>query len=190
MTRQWHRLAKILSFGADVHDGVREELIAALPRVQRFARRLAGSIHDGDDLLQDAVERALSRLDQFRPGTNIASWIFRIIYSVHLNRRRDEGNMRTRSIDALQELLPGVDGERVVFERMTVREVVEAYAKLPDIHREVLNLVGIEELSYQEAAEILNVPVGTVMSRLARARLALHAHMQNKTSPAQTLLRR
>jgi len=142
-----------------------------LPRLRRFARALAGTAHDADDLVQAALEKALARLAQFQPGTRLDSWMFRIMQTTwidSLRRRRP-----TAPIDDTVIQLPGADGREVAIDRLRLVALSRAIQRLPEEQRAVLAAVAIEGMSYQEAAELLQVPIGTVMSRLARARARL-----------------
>ncbi len=156
-----------------MHADARRELVSLLPRFRRFARVLARRDDLADDLLQAACERALSRLDQWQPGTRLDSWMFRIMQTIWIDWTRKQ---RVRGINEPIDTQPepmGSDGRKVVEAHLQLAAVREAIALLPDEQRAVLGLVTIEGLSYKEAAEILEVPVGTVMSRLSRARLRL-----------------
>ena len=156
----------------DSLSALRQEIAELLPRLRRFGRTLAHSREDADDLVQVAVEKALTRTDQWTPGTRLDSWMFRIMQNAWI----DELRARDRRG---QTFLPEEEGEHVgegasgaQLDAILVRKAV---AKLSDEHRTVVGLVLVEGLSYQEAAEALDVPVGTVTSRLARAREALQA---------------
>lgn len=152
-----------------VRDSRSLQLVALLPRLRRFAHGLTGSIDEGDDLVQSACERALSRLDQWQQGTRLDSWMFRIVQTVWIDRVR-----RRREV-ALEpdewERLPGIDGVQQAETRSELAAVRRLVGELPEEQRSVLLLVSVEGLSYREAAEVLDLPVGTVMSRLSRARL-------------------
>lgn len=150
---------------------LRREIADLLPRLRRFGRTLARSPEDADDLVQVAIEKALNRTDQWTPGTRLDSWMFRIMQNAWI----DELRARERRG---QTFLPEEEGEHVgddaqsgaPLDAILVRKAV---AKLSDEHRAVVGLVLVEGLSYQEAADTLGVPVGTVTSRLARARETL-----------------
>lgn len=149
---------------------LRQEIAALLPRLRRFGRTLAHSREDADDLVQIAIEKALTRTDQWTPGTRLDSWMFRIMQNAWI----DELRARERRG---QTFVPEEEGEHVgegasgaQLDAILVRKAV---ARLSEEHRSVVGLVLVEGLSYQEAAETLGVPVGTVTSRLARAREAL-----------------
>ena len=153
-------------------DGVRNELPTLLPRLWRFALRLTGDRHDAEDLVQRACVRALERQHQLQPGTSTLSWMFSIVYSVWLNEVRAQQTRRHGRIQWSEELADTVaDPAALSPEAYTLhRQIISAVERLPDAQRAVMLLVAVEGLSYQEAATALDVPIGTVMSRLARAR--------------------
>ena len=151
---------------------IRNSLIPLYPRLRRFATILTGSDQDGDDLVQHACERALTRSMQWQPGTRLDRWLYRIMYNVWIDERRS-ARVRTRAPldDATEEI--GDDGEARAAARLTLDVVYRELRELPEDQRVVLTLICIDGLSYKETAETLGIPLGTVMSRLARARLAL-----------------
>ena len=125
--------------------------------------------------MQEGCLRAFARLDQWQPGTRLDSWMFRIIHNIWIDQKRaSKVRGAVVDLDDAPELM-GMDGRDVVERRLTLNRVLEAMAELPQEHRELIALVSIEGVSYQEAATILEIPVGTVTSRLVRARRALHA---------------
>lgn len=150
------------------------DLVALLPRLRRFARALAGAPDRADDLVQSACERALRARDTFQPGTRFDAWMFRILRNVWIDAGRRAG-ARGGEHAALDEVAEqaGWDGREVVETRLMLARTRDAIAALPPESREVVVLVCVEELSYREAAEVLDIPVGTVMSRLSRARVKL-----------------
>jgi RNA polymerase sigma-70 factor (ECF subfamily) len=162
-----------------VNETVHAELVALLPRLRRFARGLAGTADRADDLVQAACERALSRIQQWTPGTRLDSWMFRIIQTIWLDERRSvkvragEGTVDAGTAGA--EL--SSDGVREMEAHLTFDAVRRAMARLPEEQQAVLMLVCVEGQTYKEAADTLSIPIGTVMSRLARARLALAREM-------------
>jgi RNA polymerase sigma-70 factor (ECF subfamily) len=126
-------------------------------------------------LVQEACLRAFARLDQWQPGTRLDSWMFRIIHNIWIDQKRaSKVRGAVIDLDSAPEIA-GPDGRDVVERRMTLNRVLEAMDKLPQEHRELIALVSIEGVSYQEAASILQIPIGTVTSRLVRARRALYA---------------
>ncbi len=151
----------------------RRQLVALLPRLRRFARVLARSDDLADDLLQAACERALTRLHQWQPGSRLDSWMYRIMQNIWIDwARKKQVRGVPEPLDE-QHDLAGSDGRAVAEAQLALSAVRAAIAELPDEQRAVLGLVTIDGLSYKEAAEILEIPVGTVMSRLARARMRL-----------------
>jgi RNA polymerase sigma-70 factor (ECF subfamily) len=150
-----------------------DRLIAILPRLRRFAYGLTGSMGEGDDLLQATCERALSSAHQFDPDTQLEAWAYTIMKSVWI-----DGLRKRREVAMDQELLenhPGGDVAAETESRIRLAEVRKLIAKLPEEQRVVLLLVSVEGMKYREAAAVLGCPIGTVMSRLSRARLALGA---------------
>jgi RNA polymerase sigma-70 factor (ECF subfamily) len=154
-------------------DAVLTEMVALLPRLRRFACGLTGSLADADDLVQGACLKALDRIEQWRPGTRLDSWMFRILQNLWIDQLRERrGREVAMDPEDLAERAVG-DAARENDARIALSEVRREVAKLPPEQRAVLMLVSVEGVSYKEAAEILEIPIGTVMSRLARARLAL-----------------
>jgi RNA polymerase sigma-70 factor, ECF subfamily len=148
-----------------------------LPRLWAFALRISGDRHDAEDLVQRACVRALERAHQLQPETSPISWMFSIIQSSWINEVRAR-NVRSRSgmdwDDAFLETIPDPN-TRTPEQNAMNSEIVRAVQQLPEAQRAVMLLVGVEGLSYSEAAKVLDVPVGTVMSRLSRARQAVGA---------------
>jgi RNA polymerase sigma-70 factor (ECF subfamily) len=158
-----------------VSDEIRDRMVAVLPRLRRFAHALTGNSEQADDLVQDACLRALSRIDLWQPGTRLDSWMYRIAQNIWLDRlRANKVRGETLDLDAT-EGIAGSDGRVVTESELTLQAVAAAMDRLPPEQRATVALVCIEGASYKEAAEISGVPVGTVMSRLARARRALNA---------------
>ena len=153
-----------------------DQLIAVLPRLRRFARGLAGSASDADDLVQAACERALARQHQFQEGTRFDSWMFRIVQTIWIDQLRAR-NVRKEDGEVDGERHGSDDAMRRVEARIALAEVRRAVSRLPIEQRTALLLVTVEGMSYKEAAEVAKVPVGTIMSRLARARVALQAQL-------------
>lgn len=154
------------------------EMISLLPRLRRFARGLTGSEVEADDLVQGACERAIQRIGQWQPGTRLDSWMFRIMQNLWIDAIR-MGKLRGSHlsvVDPESHQIPGVDGEQATMNRLTLEAVRRGVQRLPPDQRSVLLLVCVEGHSYKETADTLGIPVGTVMSRLSRARLALN-HM-------------
>jgi RNA polymerase sigma-70 factor (ECF subfamily) len=161
---------------ADMAIEVGQEMVALLPRLRRFARGLCKSADQADDLVQGACERAWRAIDSWKPGTRFDSWMYRIVRNLWIDQTRRE---RMDSLDDDPIEVAGEDGRRTVEVRLELQDVRAHISTLPADQREVLVLVCIEDMSYREAAEILQVPIGTVMSRLARARTALSTSLNN-----------
>jgi len=159
-----------------VSESFSDQLIALLPRLRRFARGMAGSGAAADDLVQAACERALSRSHQFQEGTRFDSWMFRIVQTIWIDQLRAREVRKEEHEDAAMDI--GTDlPARMVEARLRLKEVQAALNTIPDDQRTALLLVTVEGLSYKEAAQVAKVPVGTIMSRLARARVALEARL-------------
>ena len=154
-----------------------DQLIAALPRLRRFARGLTGSASEADDLVQAACERALARAHQFQEGTRFDSWMFRIVQTIWIDQLRAR-DVRKESAEMPEQLMGTDEPVRRVEARLALAEVRRAIDRLPPEQRNTLMLVTVEGLSYREAAEVAGVPVGTIMSRLARARVALEQQLE------------
>ena len=149
---------------------LREDIIAILPRLRRFCLALARNVDRGDDLCQTTIERALSRQGQFVPGTRLDSWMYRIAQNLHIDEGR-RARTRGTEVDVDEAYsLSGDDGVQVVEGRSDLIRAQQAMAALPLEQRTLLALVVLDGKSYKEAAEIMEIPIGTVMSRLARAR--------------------
>jgi RNA polymerase sigma-70 factor, ECF subfamily len=154
-------------------------LEAHIPGLRRFARALLRGDQDrADDLVQDSLERALSRWHQRRPDGNLHSWIYTILYNCFLTdrQRRLRRKVWNGSLAAIvEEDLPRIDGGQEGM--LAYRDLLRGFAKLPEDQRAVLLLIGVQDFSYAEAARILGVPIGTVMSRLSRSRERLRQYM-------------
>jgi RNA polymerase sigma-70 factor (ECF subfamily) len=143
-----------------------QQLIALLPRLRRFCRSLTRSDADADDLAQGAIERALTHQSSWQPGTRLDSWMFRIAQ----NLWRDELRAHRRRAEPLDEqAMVGEDGRESFHRQLEAVDVARAFDGLPEDQRMVLSLVVLDGLRYQDAADVLGLPIGTVMSRLARA---------------------
>jgi len=167
---------RLVSANAPASDQFADQLIAVLPRLRRFARGLSRSVTDADDLVQAACERALARRHQFQEGTRFDSWMFRIVQTIWIDQVRAR-DVRKENGDVAEERLGSDEPVRRVEARLALDEVRRAIHRLSPDQRTALLLVTVEGLSYKEAAEVLQVPVGTIMSRLARARLALQLQL-------------
>lgn len=149
-----------------------QQLVASLPRLRRFARGLAGAAAQADDLVQAACERALARRHQFQEGTRFDSWMFRIVQTIWIDQIRAR-DVRKEEPEPEEDRVGTDEPMRRAEARLALEEVNRAIGRLPPDQRTALMLVTVDGFSYREAAEIAQVPVGTIMSRLARARAAL-----------------
>lgn len=154
-------------------DELRRQIAEMLPRLRRFGYAVSGSPDEAEDLAQAACLRALDRLDQFRPGTRLDSWLFRIVQTIWIDRMRAQRRRPQAGEDALEMMSDEGAGQRRAEARIELARLREHVADLPPEQRAVLALVAIEGLSYREAADVLEIPIGTVMSRLGRARRRL-----------------
>ena len=152
-----------------------QSLIELIPRLRRYARALVGERAAADDLVQDTLERAWSKLHLYRRGSDLRAWLFTVMHNVHVNRLR-----ATRPTDPLDDEMPELAQRATQGDALMVRDLERAVAVLPLAQRQVLLLVALEDLSYEETARVLEIPIGTVMSRLARAREKLRLLMQGK----------
>ncbi len=147
-------------------------MIELLPRLRSFARSLTGVIDQADDLVQQTVEKGLRNLDSYTPGTRLDSWLFRIMRNTWIDTVRARRD--TQPLDeGIGLTLVGDDGRNTTETRLYLQDVRRAMATLPEDQRVVLMLVCVEGMRYREVSEALEIPEGTVMSRLARARTAL-----------------
>ncbi len=158
-------------------DTVRSQIAALLPRMRRFALSLTGNMTDADDLVQDTVERALRNLHRWQHGTRLDSWMFRIAQNLWIDAGRAKRVRAAVSASPEEGMAAFVDGARVVEAKLTFASACRALAELPEEQRTVVALVLIDGMSYRDAADVLEVPIGTVTSRLARARQALAQHV-------------
>ena len=149
-----------------------EALVALIPRLRRYARALTGDRPRADDLVQDTLERAVNKWSLWRPGTDLRAWLFTIMHNVFVNQARRAARDATPTDPALLAELELADG--MVAETLAQLNALErALGGLSDDQREVLLLVTLEGMSYDEVAHTLGVPAGTVMSRLSRGRARL-----------------
>lgn len=152
-------------------------ILAEIPRLRRYARALTGNDADADDLLQDTLERALGKWLLWRPG-NLRAWLLTMMHHVFLNQLRNRP-----ALVALDDDTPAIPVRPQQHDELEVRDLDRALAQLPPDQREILLLVGLEELSYADTARILGIPQGTVMSRLSRARERLRAILAGEDRP-------
>ena len=154
-----------------------------LPRLWAFALRLSGDQHDAEDLVQRACLRGLERAHQLQPDTAPLSWMFSIVHSTWINELRARSVRRRSSLDWDDDFLENIPDpvDRGPETQLMHGQIIDAVERLPEAQRVVMLLVAVEGLSYQQAADVLEVPIGTVMSRLSRARQAVGALLGGET---------
>jgi RNA polymerase sigma-70 factor (ECF subfamily) len=148
-------------------------LISYLPRLRRFAIGLSGSADEGDDLVQAACLKVLERYTQWHPDTRLDSWVYKIILNIWIDRRRSSAHRLSVSGEGVWDQIAGPPVLAEIEAREDLKQTWAAIKTLPEDQRQVLLLVTVEGFGYQAAADMLDVPIGTVMSRLARARISL-----------------
>lgn len=154
-----------------------DEMMALLPRLRRFAHALARNPADADDLCQAAVERALKSRAQWQPGTRLDSWMYRIMRNHWIDTARARTRYGETFVDAEAGESIGDRGDAAIEAHVELGNVGRAMAMLPPEQREAVALVLVEGFAYKEAAEILEIPMGTLTSRLVRGREALMAKL-------------
>jgi len=150
-------------------------IVDQIPHLRRYARALVRDGEQADDLVQDCLERAWSRMHLWRAGTNIRAWLFTILHNVHVNAARRR-NSQPKSLDGAAADLPVRPTQE---DELIVRDLWQAFGRLPEPQRAAILLISVEEMSYGEAAAILDIPVGTLMSRIHRGRERLRELMAN-----------
>lgn len=160
------------------------DIASHIPRLRRYARALTGDSFTADDLVQDTLERAWRRLALWRAGSDLRAWLFTIMHNIFVNQTKANPRMRAQTSE-----LPTADLSIIspLEDRLVLRDLHKALTNLSDEHREVLLLIGLEQMSYGEAAKILGIPVGTVMSRLSRGREQLRAMTSGAGAAAMQL---
>jgi RNA polymerase sigma-70 factor (ECF subfamily) len=156
-------------------------IITHIPHLRRYARALTGDPTSADDLVQDTLERAWTRMALWRPGSNIRAWLFTIMHNLYVNQIKAGARGRSQNSNN-----PQVDTAALASQenRLELRDLMKALQQLPREQREVVLLIGLEQLSYEEAAKVLGIPTGTVMSRLSRGREQLRMLMNRGSSAA------
>ena len=152
----------------------RNDLVQHIPRLRRYARALTRDAAQADDLVQDTLERALRKLDLWRPDSDLRAWLFTLMHNLFVNRIRAAPPADTSLDEAMDAPVAG--GQMAA---LGLRDIAAGLADLPDDQREVILLVGLEQFGYAEAAQILGVPLGTVMSRLSRGRERLRQRLSD-----------
>lgn len=158
---------------------MKEELTQLLPALRRFAYSLTGARADADDLLQNTIERLLSR--EMPENVELIKWAFRVCRNIWIDEYRAcKIRHNAAQLPELEE--PTEDGTNRIYNEITLKQVNTAMEKLPDDQRSILALIAIQGMSYKEVAETLGIPIGTVMSRLARARIALSQFLNSSAT--------
>jgi RNA polymerase sigma factor (sigma-70 family) len=160
-----------------------ERLVELIPRLRRYARALVGDRASADDLVQDTCERAWAKLHLYRRGTDLRAWLFTVMHNVHVNKIR-----ATRITDSIEDDMPELAQRASQGDALLVRDLDRLIALLPPEQRAVLLLVTLEDMSYEEVARTLGIPMGTVMSRLSRAREKLRLMMLGQAAAAKLKL--
>lgn len=159
----------------------RERLIACIPRLRRYARALVGDRTGADDLVQDTMERGWKKLASWQRGSDMRAWLFGIMHNLHVDQVR-RPSVPTDVLDDDTPLPPVRESQA---DSLEMRDLESALNALPAEQREILLLVALEEMSYDEVAATLGLPIGTVMSRLSRARQKLRAQMEGRSIVSQ-----
>ena len=181
---------KATSIGVTTSERTATQLIGLLPRLRRYARVLTGDLNRADDLVQDTLARAWEKRRLWQPGSDLRAWLFTIMHNVHVNqfavRRREQSES---SLDADDGPVAGweIPVRAVQSDRVELAEVFAQMGRLPVEQREVLILAAVEELRYEEIARVQCVPIGTVMSRLNRAREKLRRMCEVSPSPLKVI---
>jgi RNA polymerase sigma-70 factor, ECF subfamily len=159
-----------------------EDVVACVPNLERFARRLTHGEELVEDLVQETVVRALGSLDRYRPnGSDIKAWLFTIMKNYVRDLWRKQRNMTTVSLDHT-DIVASRGSAAPQIERLMLRDLTEAIQRLPDYQRDVLLQVSVDPSSYEAASAALGIPIGTVRSRLFRARHSLHRLLDDSTA--------
>lgn len=164
---------------------LKAEMIRLLPKLRSFALKLSRNADQADDLVQATCERAIRALDQFDPATRLDSWMFRILQNLYINSRRDRANRLRLFEMATLHFDETFDGQQAAVSTMELKQVQSFIDQLDEDNRSVLLKIAVEGQSYKDVAKELQVPIGTVTSRLARARLKLRTWLKaSKASSA------
>lgn len=157
-----------------------EKIVEFIPRLRRYARSLVGDRSRADDLVQDTVERAWNKFHLWRPGSDLRAWLFTVMHNVHINHLRASRDFVSLEDASAAMTVAGTQGAS-----LEIRDLERALMLLPAEQREVLLLVALEDMSYAEVSGVLDIPIGTVMSRLSRAREKMRALMLGQPAEAK-----
>ncbi|MFC3107549.1 RNA polymerase sigma factor [Undibacterium arcticum] len=155
----------------------RAQLLSCIPRLRRYARALVGERTGADDLVQDTMERGWHKLSSWQRGSDMRAWLFGIMHNLHVDQIRKP----SVPIEVLDDDTPIPFINASQMDGLEIRDMESALRLLPDGQREILLLIALEEMTYEEVAATLGIPMGTVMSRLFRAREKLRASMEGRT---------
>jgi RNA polymerase sigma-70 factor (ECF subfamily) len=154
-------------------------IMEQIPRLRRYARALTADRASADDLVQDTLERAWGKLYMWRRGSDLRAWMFSIMHNTFINHiRKNQVPTVSMDEDALE-----VPTRATQIDALDMRDLASAIAKLPCEYREVVLLIGLEQMSYEEVAQVLGIPMGTVMSRLSRGRERLRTLLAGESAP-------
>jgi RNA polymerase sigma-70 factor, ECF subfamily len=167
----------------------RQQLLGAVPRLRRYARSLVFEDAQSDDLVQSTLERALTHWHQFDQQRDMLAWLLSIAHNAHQDMRRKQARISVVDPSQLQAAQDSLGGDPGVDVGLRL-DLLAALARLSPEQREPLLLVCMQQLSYAEVAEMMHIPVGTVMSRVCRARVTLRRFLDGHDKPAATVLRR
>ena len=154
-------------------------IIEQIPRLRRYARALTADRMSADDLVQDTLERAWGKLHLWRRGSDMRAWMFSIMHNTFINHIRKKQLVTISMDDDALEVPTRATQE----DNLQMRDLASAIGKIPHEYREVLLLIGLEQMSYEETANVLGIPLGTVMSRLSRGRERLRTIMSGENTP-------
>lgn len=159
-----------------------EHIATHIPQLRRYARALTGNYTAAEDLVQDTLERAWKRIGLWRLGSDLRAWLFTIMHNLHVNQLKADSRQQGQPPEqATLDLSVRPTQE----DRLELRDLNKALRRLSNEQREVLLLVGLEQMSYEEVAKVLAIPIGTVMSRLSRGRDQLRAMMEGSSAAPQ-----
>ncbi|PWK54529.1 RNA polymerase sigma factor [Pleionea mediterranea] len=156
---------------SSAYNELQQALAERLPMIRRFAYSLTGSMADADDLVQNTIERVLTRN---RPeDVDLTKWLFRVCRNLWIDEYRSQKVRQQATQQPELQQIQSVDGEKDIHNQLTVEQIIKQMDQLPDDQRSILALIALQGMSYQEAADALAIPKGTVMSRLSRARQSI-----------------
>ncbi len=159
-----------------------EHIATHIPQLRRYARALTGDYTTAEDLVQDTLERAWKRIGLWRLGSDLRAWLFTIMHNLHVNQLKADSRQQGQPPE---QTTLDLSVRPTQEDRLELRDLNKALRRLSNEQREVLLLVGLEQMSYEEVAKVLGIPIGTVMSRLSRGRDQLRAMMEGSSAAPQ-----